>query len=250
MTPRFDNTPTYLEEDRFLDSHEAVSLMKTAEGLWICRNKTLTPKRDAFVIQLGLATGLRVCEMAGLSCGDLRVTPPWSSVLVRHGKGDKRRTVPISPLFRERCVSFIEAKGKSGEPTRPDSPVFYSTMTGTALTRRALQKSFKRTAHVAGLAKVYSIHALRHTFGTEMCRSSTAGEIATLRMVQRLMGHSSLQTTLIYLHTARREVERTVERHWLRLKGELSEEEETRSALWPAILPMADRGNRAGGFAY
>jgi integrase/recombinase XerD len=173
---------------------------------WSRSPSNFTEQRDAFLAEFGLSTGLRVAEMADLACQDLQVEGEGRSVVVRCGKGKKRRVVRISGAFRHRCLVFLEAKRAADEPLLPDSPVFRSPATGLALTRRALQKAFKRTARKAGLSPVYSIHALRHTYGTQLCKASGNN----LRLVQQQMGHESIETTAIYLHVENEQLEEAV----------------------------------------
>lgn len=199
-------TSGFLDESQYFSQEEIASLMAAALDAW--REDDFIRKRDAFLTELGLSTGLRLAEMAGLACADLQVSGCWRSVVVRHGKGNKRRVVRVSERFKERCLVFLEAKGQTGEPVAPESPVFYSRVTRKALTPRALQKAFGRVLKRSGVMHGRSIHALRHTYGTQLCMASGNN----LRLVQRLLGHTSLETTAIYLHTPSRELDEAVEK--------------------------------------
>lgn len=209
-------TVGFLDQSQYFNEEEIAALMSVALRTW--DGEDFVPKRNAFLAELGLSTGLRVAEMADLACADMQVSGRWRSVVVRHGKGNKRRVVRVSERFKERCVLFIEAKGQAGEPVVPESPVFRSPRTGRALTRRALQKIFKRTAKQAGLGETRSIHALRHTYGTQLCKASGNN----LRLVQRQMGHNSLETTAIYLHVQDRELDEAVEKLSEQILGKAS----------------------------
>lgn len=199
------STPV-LDETKYLNSQEVEKLLKFTSEAWSRRPPRFLEIRDAFMAELGLSTGLRVAELAGLACRDLQISGQERSVVVRCGKGRKRRVVRISPAFRERCLAFMEAKRSAGQPVLPNSPVFLSPVTGLSLTRRALQKAFKRIVGKAGLSRDYSIHALRHTYGTRLCKASGKD----LRLVQLQMGHGSIETTKIYLHVEDPQLDRAV----------------------------------------
>lgn len=228
-----------LDEKEYLNSERLARMMTTLRRAWKSRNGDFLGLRDAFMTELGLSTGLRVEEMADLSCEDLQISGRERSVVVRKGKGSKRRVVRISERFKERCAVFIEAKGKAGEPTEPAAPVFYSPVTGKALTRRALQKAFKRVAKTAGLGREFSIHCLRHTYGTRLTR--VCGKY--LPLVQRQMGHDSIETTAVYLHVEDSELDEAVEE----LSRQLGSTHRTNGALRAQPRHTPEERRNCGG---
>lgn len=149
--------------------------------------------RDCFLVELSLGCGLRVSELASLTCGDLALSVP-SAVVVRRGKGGKSRVVAVSSRVRAAAEEFLAWKQSRGEDVGPHAPLFRSCVTGRAMTTRALQNSFARSLRRAGVAHK-GIHATRHTFASELYRSSGRN----LRLVQRQLGHASVATTQIYL---------------------------------------------------
>ena len=148
--PRRIRQARTLDATQYFKSEEARRLMISVLRVWRRDRRDFAKLKDAFLVDVGLSTGLRVAEMAALECRDLQVQGKAHSVVVRKGKGSKRRVVRISQSFRHRCLAFLEMKGKNSEPTDAASPVFRSPVTGLALTRRALQKMFKRMAGRAG----------------------------------------------------------------------------------------------------
>jgi len=186
-----------LDESKFLTTEEVRTLMRSAEKR---KEKALrlgrkTPVRDWFLINLGLFTGLRVQEMADLRCGDIFVGNGRCSLVVRNGKGGKKRVVRLPEEFREVVREFLRWKSASGEPTDENSPLFYSRRRNGCISKRALQESFKRSAEAAGLGKSYFIHSLRHTYATHLLKASNYN----LRLVQKQLGHSSIEVTEVYL---------------------------------------------------
>ena len=149
--------------------------------------------RDWLLIELGLNTGLRVQELSDLRCGDLLISESEASLIVRKGKGNKRRPVWLSQSFKESCKTFLAWKKKQGHAIDAEAPLLTSEQ-GEKVTKRALQKAFKRIAQAAGLESHYSIHCLRHTYGTHLLKASGYN----LRLVQEQLGHSSVRITEVY----------------------------------------------------
>jgi site-specific recombinase XerC len=79
---------------------------------------------------------------------------------------------------------------------------------GKQLSKRALQKAFKRTAMKAGLLQHYSIHTLRHTYGTHLYVASEHN----LRLVQKQLGHSSVRITEVYADLIDSDAKNAIER--------------------------------------
>ena len=164
--------------------------------------------RDYFIVHLALSTGLRVMEIAALNCGDmfLENTPP--SLLVRNGKGGKRRVVFFNSALKKHCREYLNWKNSIGESAEPDQPLLLSSNTKKYMTTRAIQKAFKRCADNAGLAARHSIHNLRHTYACFLLKASNWNT----RLVQKQLGHSRLSTTQIYADVMMPDIENTLEK--------------------------------------
>ena len=78
----------------------------------------------------------------------------------------------------------------------------FTTLKGKALGHRYVQRMVKRYAAKAGIDKSISPHTLRHSFATDLYR-----ETSKIRLVQKVLGHSDLSTTMIYTHIFDEEVE-------------------------------------------
>jgi integrase/recombinase XerD len=112
---------------------------------------------------------------------------------VRNGKGDKKRGVRIGSPLREHIGRFIAWKDEKGESTGPRAPLFVSAR-GGPLTRTAVYRIFRRLADEVGIPRRFSIHSCRHTYASMLYRASNYN----LRLVQKQLGHRSIQTTQIY----------------------------------------------------
>jgi site-specific recombinase XerD len=198
-----------LDEEKYLRLSDVKKLRRAcrkARYVALKQVKSVIP-RDWFMIELGLNTGLRVEEMRDLKCRDVHIHEGRSSISVRKGKGNRPRTVRINEEFRNRCKRFLEWKKKQGQSIEPDSYLL-TTNKGTQLSKRALQKAFKKCIKKAGLPEHYSIHSLRHTYGTYLLKASGYN----LRLVQEQLGHSSVRVTEVYAGLLDSDVTRAVER--------------------------------------
>lgn len=194
-----------LDESKFLKLNEVRKLRRYCEK----QRKTGRAKsvRDWFMIELGLNAGLRVSEMRDLKCPDLHLQSEQSSISIRKGKGNKLRNVRLSEYFRKKCKWYLGWKHKLNHCTTPDSYLL-TTEKGRQLTKRALQKAFKRCMASAGLPKHYSIHCLRHTYGSHLYLASNHN----LRLVQEQLGHSSVRVTEVYANLMNNDVKRAIEK--------------------------------------
>jgi integron integrase len=181
--------------------------------------------------QLMYGSGLRLMEALRLRVKDLDFDQ--GTITVHDGKGGKHRVVPL-PRALESCLKEHLRKAREKhlqdlavgagdvhlpEPLQRKWPkacrewawqyVFASATlcphprTGVVarhhLHEYSLQRQFKDAARKAGIAKLATCHTLRHSFATHLLESGT-----DIRTVQSLMGHSSVETTMIYLHILKR----------------------------------------------
>ena len=149
-----------------------------------------------------LAYGLRIAEATALEIGDV-AAPNGSgmgSLMVR-GKGNKARTLPINPQAYGAISSYIDG--------RTDGAVFHVLDGSRPIGRRAIQKRFKKLAREAGIpAEKRHPHCMRHGFATRMLfDTKTIGGIYT---VSKLLGHSRLATTGVYLHCSHKQLEQAM----------------------------------------
>jgi integrase/recombinase XerD len=150
--------------------------------------------RDRAMLEVLYASGLRVSELVGLTLA--QVNPRLGLVRVM-GKGSKERMIPLG----EEALDWLARYLREGRPQlvgAAGSDALFPSRFGTAMTRQAFWQHIKRYAMQAGIGKPLSPHTLRHAFATHLLNHG-----ADLRVVQMLLGHSSLSTTQIYTHVAR-----------------------------------------------
>lgn len=151
--------------------------------------------RDRAMLETLYATGLRVSELVGLTVIQINLTQGVVKVI---GKGRKERLVPLGELAVEWLEQFMNKSRPLLLATEEPSASLFPSRLGAAMTRQAFWQLIKRYAVQAGISKPLSPHTLRHAFATHLLNHG-----ADLRVVQLLLGHSSLSTTQIYTHVAR-----------------------------------------------
>lgn len=156
--------------------------------------------RNACLMQLVYATGLRVSELVGLPVAAARGDP---RVLLVRGKGGKERIVPLSPPARTALADWLghrdaaEAARRAEAPATPPSRhLFPAAGAAGHVSRQAFHALVKDLAAAAGIdPSAVSPHTLRHAFATHLLARG-----ADLRSIQALLGHADLATTEIYTH--------------------------------------------------
>ena len=199
-----------LDRSKYLSRREAKRLIKIAR--YLAETGLLyghkTPARDYFIIHLALETGLRVMEIAQLNCGDIYIDEKIGSLIVRKGKGGKKRLVRFNSEFKQHYDEYLKWKQAGDEPIGQGDPLLRSSHTGGHMTSRALEKAFKRLAAKANLPEHYSIHCLRHTYACQLYKASGYN----LRLVQKQLGHSNSKTTEVYADVMNPDVTKSLEK--------------------------------------
>lgn len=152
--------------------------------------------RDFTMISLALSAGLRCSEVVGLYIEDVAPYGDVSSVLTipqRIGKNRKKREIPITTETRDLLFKYLEWKKNPRQPLNSDNFLFLSTNTYKPLSTRDFQRIVKYYS-IRSIARAITPHTLRHTFATRLLKHTN------LRVIQELLGHSSIQTTQIYTH--------------------------------------------------
>jgi site-specific recombinase XerD len=145
--------------------------------------------RDRAIAVVLLYTGLRLAELVALDVGDLRMSARKGVVIVRSGKGDAYREVPLNALVRQALDEWL-AERKARVDDANDKALFVGR-SGRRLSKRSVDDVVRGLGKDAGVS--LSAHVLRHTFLTRMVRQGS-----DLVLVAELAGHRRLETTRRY----------------------------------------------------
>ncbi len=147
--------------------------------------------RDAAMLEVLYATGLRVSELVALQLSGLHLREGWIKV---RGKGGKERLVPLGEQGVEGLRAYL-AGPRSLLLRGVCTPYVFVNGRGGPMTRQGFWKLLRGYAQQAGIGRPISPHTLRHSFATHLLERG-----ADLRSVQQMLGHSDISTTQIYIH--------------------------------------------------
>ncbi len=150
--------------------------------------------RDAAMLELMYATGLRVSELIGLTVHSIN----WQvGYLVARGKGEKERVVPVGKRAYELVKRYLEGARPLLAKGRPGDALFLNH-SGNGLSRQGFWKIVKKYAARVNLARKVHPHTFRHSFASHLLEGG-----ADLRSVQIMLGHADISTTQVYTHVTR-----------------------------------------------
>ena len=185
---------------RALDVDDAKRLMEAPRDTGTVTARTLSAAeearhqllrlRDIALLEVLYGTGLRVSEACALDVGDIdrnRYATPM--VLVRHGKGNKQRQVPLGKHADDAITAYLPAR----RGLHATGAALFVNASGERLTPRSVQRMVKRWTIAGGVHADATPHGLRHSFATHLLDAE-----ADLRSIQELLGHASLASTQIY----------------------------------------------------
>jgi integrase/recombinase XerD len=154
---------------------------------------TENPKHR-LLIELLYSTGLRLSECIILRYSDLELNEGigW----VRSGKGSKDRMFIISDIFKDGLLRFWDKNGSGN-----NSYIF--SVNGRKMSPRGIQHAISVSVKRAGINKDVHVHTLRHSFATHLLENGV-----DIRKIQKLLGHSNLQTTQIYTQVSTEEIKK------------------------------------------
>ena len=148
---------------------------------------TLRGMRDRVMLEVLYASGLRVSELIHLRRGDLNLNYRYLRCV---GKGNKERLVPLGSVAVEWLRRYFDAR-------EDENPWCFPGAKDQPLTRMACWNMIQREAKRAGILREISPHTLRHSFATHLLERG-----ADLRVIQEMLGHSSITTTQVYTHVS------------------------------------------------
>lgn len=166
--------------------------------------------RDAAVIELLFATGMRISELCSLKAANVNLQD--SNVLI-FGKGSKERRIQIGS---QEVICVLEEYYREYQKGIENCGYFFVNQTGKPLSDQAVRRMIRKYCVLAGIDLHITPHMFRHTFATCLLE-----EDVDIRYIQEMLGHSSINITEIYTHVAlakQRDILSTKHpRRWLRV---------------------------------
>ena len=147
--------------------------------------------RDAAVIELLFATGIRISELCSLKMNDINL---YDRTILIYGKGSKERKVQIG---NDDVTHVLEEYKSSFLPEIQNCTHFFVNQNGTVLSDQSVRRMINKYTSLAAIELHITPHMFRHTFATSLLEADV-----DIRYIQEMLGHSSINITEIYTHVA------------------------------------------------
>lgn len=179
--------PKFLDEDKIV---ELLGELERRKQLAYSGKKKNIIVRDTAVVFCFYLTGARVSEVSRMKINDMDFS---SGTVVIRGKGRKERAIPLHPVLREKLEEYLLVRDKLKK--RNTDLLFVGNSRNGGMSVRHMRNVIYKYTSMVG-SKV-SPHGLRHTFATHLLNDGN-----DIRVIQDLLGHSSIATTQRYTHTS------------------------------------------------
>lgn len=165
-------------------------------------------ERDTAIVSLVLGSGLRLSEVVNLDMGDVSIEESYVRVI---RKGNKEQFVYFSSAASNDLQRYLEVRATRYNVPEEESALFVAAPTGPnknprRLSARSIEKLVEKYAEAFGKPEL-SVHKLRHSFATRF-----HAEVNDVPKLRRQLGHSSMQTTMVYTHIGDAELKDAVNR--------------------------------------
>lgn len=167
---------------RFLTVDEVFSLVEKPKGIGFLIS------RDKAILELLYSSGLRVSELSNLNYEDINIHESLVKIM---GKGKKERIVPIGSKALDAIKTYIVERLL----LKTKEKAFFLNRSGRRLSDRSIRRIVEKYSGLVSMKNRVTPHTIRHTFASHLLQSG-----ADLRVIQELLGHSSLSTTQRYTH--------------------------------------------------
>lgn len=179
---------------KFLYYHEVLTLLSLPDL------STPLGCRDRAIMELIYGAGIRVGEASSLTIDSIDLE---QRLLKVKGKGSKERIVPFGIKALEHLNVYLSRSRPALAGRQSEEKALFLNHLGTALTDRGIRWVFNKYINKVSLKEGLSPHSLRHSFATHLLERG-----ADLRVVQELLGHSSISSTQVYTHVTRERLQK------------------------------------------
>ncbi|MBD5393793.1 MAG: tyrosine-type recombinase/integrase [Lachnospiraceae bacterium] len=147
--------------------------------------------RDAAVIELLFATGMRISELCSLKTEDVNL---WDRTILIYGKGSKERKVQIG---NDDVINILKKYKTDFEEEIQGCNYFFVNQNGRKMSEQSVRRMINKYTSLAAIDLHITPHMFRHTFATSLLEADV-----DIRYIQEILGHSSITVTEIYTHVA------------------------------------------------
>lgn len=150
--------------------------------------------RDYTILMTFLYTGIRLSELQQMDLRDVDFQE--GLLLIRHGKGDKQRLIPLHKKLSHLLQEYLQSTRPQFEQRPEAAEAWWFMRDGKRMSARSIGYAIEKIISKMGLPPHFTPHKLRHSFATQLLH-----EGADLIEIKTLLGHESLTTTSLYTHT-------------------------------------------------
>lgn len=162
--------------------------------------------RNNAIIHLCLHCGMRISEVANLNISDFQLSERKFLIL---GKGNKERTGYLNNDTYDAIIKYMEIRKNKVPKNKKDADKLFITRNHTQIEVSTIRKFIKQAYKDAGIMNdSYSVHTLRHTCATLLFKAGI-----DIKIIQELLGHSTIEVTKIYTHLYDKDVEQALFEH-------------------------------------
>ncbi|MEY8417064.1 tyrosine-type recombinase/integrase [Tissierella praeacuta] len=163
------------------------------EEIWKLRKEIhrFGNERDICIFEILANTGIRVSELVDIKLNDIDISERKGELIIREGKGDSKRTLPLNKDARVAIDNYIEVR-------KADNDYLLQGQRGR-MTRKGIDTMLKKYGDRLGIE--VSAHRIRHTLAYKLIRNGSVG----ITTVKNILGHNDIQTTLIYTQTTEKD---------------------------------------------
>ena len=162
--------------------------------------------RNNLIVHLCLHCGMRISEVANLNISDFKLSERMFLIL---GKGNKERTGYLNNDTYDALMKYMEIRKNLVPRNKKDNDKLFITRNHTKIEVSTIRKFIKQAYKDAGIDNdTYSVHTLRHTCATLLYKSGN-----DIKLIQEILGHSTVEVTKIYTHLYDKEVETALFEH-------------------------------------
>lgn len=145
--------------------------------------------RDAAVVEMLFATGMRISELCSLKVNDVNL---YDGTILIYGKGSKERRIQIG---NEAVIHILTEYNEHFSAKRQSCTNFFINQSGKALSDQSVRRIINKYTSLASIDQHITPHMFRHTFATSLLEADV-----DIRYIQEMLGHSSINITEIYTH--------------------------------------------------